>query len=118
MDCHLKFGALYHTNLSPFSVENCFKMLSARKSGKFQIHLKFGALYHTNLSPFSVENCFKMLSARKSGKFQMANHIDYDREENKIELILDYQGNVISTLVTTSGMLVGTLRNHVFEITY
>ena len=29
----------------------------------------------------------------------MANHIDYDREENKIELILDSQGNVISTLV-------------------
>ena len=28
----------------------------------------------------------------------MANHIDYDREENKIELILDSQGNVISTL--------------------
>ena len=61
-------------------------------------HLKFGALYHTNLSPFSAENCFEMLSVRKSGKFQMANHIDYDREENKIELILDSQGNVISTL--------------------
>ena len=29
----------------------------------------------------------------------MAIHINYDREENKIELILDYQGNVISTLV-------------------
>ena len=39
-----------------------------------------------------------MLSVRKSGKFQMAIHIDYDREENKIELILDSQGNVISTL--------------------
>ena len=64
-------------------------------------HLKFGALYHTNLSPFSAENCFEMLSVRKSGKFQMAIHIDYDREENKIELILDSQGNVISTLVPT-----------------
>ena len=31
----------------------------------------------------------------------MAIHIDYDREENKIELILDSQGNVISTLVFT-----------------
>ena len=39
-----------------------------------------------------------MLSERKSGKFQMAIHIDYDREENKIELILDSQGNVIRTL--------------------
>ena len=28
----------------------------------------------------------------------MAIHIDYDREENKIELILDSQGNMISTL--------------------
>ena len=28
----------------------------------------------------------------------MAIHIDYDREENKIELILDSQGNVISIL--------------------
>ena len=28
----------------------------------------------------------------------MENHIDYDREENKIELILDSQGNMISTL--------------------
>ena len=61
--------------------------------------LKFGSLYLTNHSPFSVENCFEMLSARKSGKFQMANHIDYDREENKIELILDSQSNVIRTLV-------------------
>ena len=41
-----------------------------------------------------------MLSVRKSGKFQMAIHIDYDREENKIEFILDSQGNVISTLAT------------------
>ena len=32
----------------------------------------------------------------------MAIHIDYDREENKIELILDSQGNVISTLVMIS----------------
>ena len=29
----------------------------------------------------------------------MTIHIDYDREENKIELILDSQGNVIRTLV-------------------
>ena len=28
----------------------------------------------------------------------MTIDIDYDREENKIELILDSQGNVISTL--------------------
>ena len=28
----------------------------------------------------------------------MTIHIDYDREENKIELILESQGNVISTL--------------------
>ena len=28
----------------------------------------------------------------------MAIHIDYDREENKIELILDSQGNMIRTL--------------------
>ena len=32
----------------------------------------------------------------------MANHIDYDREENKIELILDSQRNVISTLLSVS----------------
>ena len=43
MNCHLKFGALYHTNLSPFSAENCFEMLSVRKSGKFQmaIHIDY-----------------------------------------------------------------------------
>ena len=35
----------------------------------------------------------------KSGKFQMTIHIDYDREENKIELILESQGNVIRTLI-------------------
>ena len=29
----------------------------------------------------------------------MKTHIDYDREVNKIELILDSQSNVISTLV-------------------
>ena len=29
----------------------------------------------------------------------MTIHIDYDREENKIELILKSQGNVIRTLV-------------------
>ena len=45
-----------------------------------------------------------MLSERKSGKFQMAIHIDYDREENKIELILDSQGNVISTLQLDSNL--------------
>ena len=28
----------------------------------------------------------------------MTIHIDYDREENKIELILESQGKVISTL--------------------
>ena len=39
-----------------------------------------------------------MLSVTKSGIFQMTIHIDYDREENKIELILYSQGNVISTL--------------------
>ena len=35
----------------------------------------------------------------------MAIHIDYDREENKIELILDSQGNVISTLVISCKIL-------------
>ena len=35
----------------------------------------------------------------KSAKFQMTIHIDNDREENKIELILYSQGNVISTLI-------------------
>ena len=40
----------------------------------------------------------KMLSATKSGKFQMTIHIDYDREENKIESILASQSNVIRTL--------------------
>ena len=39
-----------------------------------------------------------MLSATKSGKFQMTIHIDYDREENKIESILASQSNVIRTL--------------------
>ena len=29
----------------------------------------------------------------------MTIHIDYDREENKIELILESQGNVIRTLI-------------------
>ena len=32
----------------------------------------------------------------------MAIHIDYDREENKIELILESQGNVIRTLIQKS----------------
>ena len=41
-----------------------------------------------------------MLSATKSGKFQMTIHIDYDREENKIESILASQSNVIRTLAT------------------
>ena len=36
----------------------------------------------------------------------MANHIDYDREENKIELILDSQGNVISTLAYFPKMVI------------
>ena len=40
-----------------------------------------------------------MLSATKSGKFQMTIHIDYDREENKIESILASQSNVIRTLI-------------------
>ena len=36
----------------------------------------------------------------------MAIHIDYDREENKIELILDSQGNVISTLVERARLFI------------
>ena len=40
----------------------------------------------------------EMLSTTKSGKFQMKIHIDYDREENKIESILASQSNVIRTL--------------------
>ena len=35
----------------------------------------------------------------------MENHIDYDREENKIELILDSQGNMISTLIYEQKLL-------------
>ena len=31
----------------------------------------------------------------------MTIHIDYDREENRIELILESQGNVIRTLVNS-----------------
>ena len=61
-------------------------------------HLNIGALCLTNLSSFSAENCFEMFSVRKNGIFQMTIHIDYDREENKIELILDSQSNVIKTL--------------------
>ena len=43
----------------------------------------------------------------------MTFHIGYDREEDKIELILASQGNVISTLVyhivrTTSGIAIST----------
>ena len=41
----------------------------------------------------------KCISVTKSGKFQMTIHIDYDREENKIELILKSQDNVIRTLI-------------------
>ena len=33
----------------------------------------------------------------------MTIHIDYDREENKIELILESQGNVIRTLEQITG---------------
>ena len=62
-------------------------------------HLKLGALYLTNLSPFSAENCFEMHCVTKSGIFQMKTHIDYDREVNEIESILDSQSNVIRTLV-------------------
>ena len=40
----------------------------------------------------------------------MAIHIDYDREENKIESILDSQGNVISTLKPFYGS-VKSIRN-------
>ena len=40
----------------------------------------------------------KCISVTKSGKFQMTIHIDYDREENNIELSLDSQCNVIRTL--------------------
>ena len=72
-------------------------------------HLKIGALYLTNLSPFAAENCFEMLSVTKSGIFQMTIHIDYDKEENKIELILDSQGNEIRTLVLATNCNISIL---------
>ena len=34
----------------------------------------------------------------KSAKFQMTIHIDYDREENKIQFLMDSQTKMISTL--------------------
>ena len=53
--------------------------------------------FKTNLSWDWAE-----VSKVKSAKIQMTIHIDYDREENKIELILESQGNVISTLQRAS----------------
>ena len=58
-----------------------------------------------------------MLSATKSGKFQMTIHIDYDREENKIESILASQSNVIRTLVISNfGGLEGNTLSQSFKI--
>ena len=34
----------------------------------------------------------------KSAKFQMTIHIDYDREENKIQFLMDSQTKMIRTL--------------------
>ena len=39
----------------------------------------------------------------KSAKFQMTIHIDYDREENKIESILASQTKMIRTLPACYG---------------
>ena len=46
----------------------------------------------------------------------MTFHIGYDREEDKIELILASQGNVISTLKTFS--LQSSSRHRVWETFY
>ena len=40
----------------------------------------------------------------KSAKFQMTIHIDYDREENKIQFLMDSQTKMIRTLVIKSGV--------------
>jgi len=60
--------------------------------------LKLGALSLLTSAYSQLRIVLKMLSGTKSGKFQMIIHIDYDREENKIALILASQGNVIRTL--------------------
>ena len=52
--------------------------------------------FKTNLSWDWAE-----VSKVKSAKIQMTIHIDYDREENKIESILASQTKVIRTLVLT-----------------
>ena len=38
----------------------------------------------------------------KSAKFQMTIHIDYDREENKIQFLMASQTKMIRTLVATA----------------
>ena len=45
----------------------------------------------------------------------MTIHIDYDREENRIELILDSQGNVIRTLVLATNCNISILGWWIFK---
>ena len=49
------------------------------------------------------------VSNEKSAKFQTTIHIDYDREENKIESILASQSNMIRTLVDSKRRYISTL---------
>ena len=71
-----------------------------------------------NFSLFVALNIFKTIlswelaevSNEKSAKFQTTIHIDYDREENKIELILDSQTKMISTLVQRTIARLSTAR--------
>ena len=46
----------------------------------------------------------------KSAKFQMTIHIDYDREENKIQFLMASQTKMIRTLVSDSTDTVVSLK--------
>ena len=61
-------------------------------------HLKFPAFCYTKHFKTILSWEWAEVSNVKSAKIQMTIHIDYDREENKIELVLASQGNLISTL--------------------
>ena len=63
--------------------------------------MKFPAFSYTKHFKTILSWEWAEVSMEKSAKFQMTIHIDYDREENKNELFLDSQGNVIRTLVTS-----------------
>ena len=62
-------------------------------------HLKFPAFSYAKHFKTILSWEWAEVSKVKNGKFQMTIHIDYDREENRIELILISQGDVIRTLV-------------------